>query len=42
MALYDEGIFPKDEFARRAQQAQSKREIPQENEWYLRAMEMLL
>lgn len=36
LALYDGGIFPKDEFARRAQAARSKKELPKESEWYIR------
>ncbi|CAD7940449.1 unnamed protein product [Amoebophrya sp. A25] len=42
LALYDEGIFPADDFVRRAQVAVTRKEIPQPNEWFLRAMEMLL
>ncbi|CAD7968603.1 unnamed protein product [Amoebophrya sp. A120] len=42
LSLYDEGIFPNDDFVRRAQVAVSKKEIPQTNEWLQRALEMSL
>ncbi len=33
VALYDEQIFPEDEFSRRAKMAISRKEVPKENEW---------
>lgn len=42
LALYDAGLFPKDDFMRRAQHSLNKRETPKENEYFTRGMEMLL
>lgn len=42
LLLYDEGIFPKDSFVRRAQLATSRKELPKETEWLNRGLEMLL